>query len=254
MNHLNKLWLVFIVVISLTSICSTSGADRSFDYAVESDSLSVDGNWSIENYRHAIYGAYDDGLSVKAAKRAHTLVSVGYLPPFNLISLIYFKVLGRDSGQDGAKILAACKKPGWLVEAQISCISLKISYYVTTLPSYSNGILFDGRTFCAVAANLFVNVFNGLEIPRSAAGYLDASISPPALHVVNSFTLTSSDGVTYGYVTDVGSRPGVVYASSIAAQNFAKKQKPYPDGSRSMQFPRLDFKNPGVKYFGPRAP
>ncbi|MES2962435.1 MAG: hypothetical protein V4760_01000, partial [Bdellovibrionota bacterium] len=171
--------------------------------------------------------------------------SVIYAAPVtNLLVLSYFKIVGRDRDRVANGFTAKCKAEK-TVELKIFCLTKSIHAYVNALPKYENGVTFDARTFCAVAANLFEGSFNGLKIPRARAGYLPASISLPTLHVVNTVSLTAIDGRVFGYAVDAGLLPEIFFPTSAHA---LEHHDPNQDGEIDLiVFPDVDFTRPPTR-------
>ncbi|MBL7542622.1 MAG: hypothetical protein JNL11_02345 [Bdellovibrionaceae bacterium] len=181
-------------------------------------SLRVSDPWSFEVLYKEITKVYGlQNVSQKQLTRNQGLFEFLYVPPFNLLSLAYFKLVGRDSDEISNKAVKLCSGQNG-IEGKISCLSYTISDYVDGLPRHRNGVTFDYRTFCAIAANLFFKAFNSLEIRGARAGFIEGSwMFPRSLHVVSSVFISSSEGLVYSYVMDVGNLPGVLFPLSVPA-------------------------------------
>ncbi|MBN8539618.1 MAG: hypothetical protein J0L82_04455 [Deltaproteobacteria bacterium] len=181
-------------------------------------SLKIAETWSFQALSREwerVHGYH--GISDREVERNDGILTVLYVPPFNLLSLAYLKIAGRDSDEVAHRILSACRDAPAMAD-KISCISYEVSKYSMNIPATRTGITFDFRTFCAVAANLFVKIFNGLNIRGARADFLESSWKlPRSLHVVNSIFLTTPSGIVYSYAIDVGSLPGILFPLSESA-------------------------------------
>lgn len=217
--------------------------------------LRVADPWSFQAINHEVERVYgSQGFSKREVTRNDGLLTALYIPPFNLLSYAYFKIIGRDSDEVSSKILTLCRSKT-TIENKISCISAEVSRYAQSLPKFANGIAFDFRTFCAVAANLFAKIFNRLEIRGARADFIDGSwMLPRSLHVVNAIFLTAPSGAVYSYAMDVGNLPGILFPLSDAAIRWHSQNI---DKSRTIisEFPATSFggkvessmSNPGVR-------
>jgi hypothetical protein len=227
--NIRTLILVFLLTLSY------SGQSRGMGF-----NLEVSNPWSFNNYYQETTKRYGPlGMSPKELTRNEGLLNSLYVPPFNLLSLMYFKTVGRDSDNVAQQILESCK--GKLkTELIISCISNGVSIYVKNQPRRTNGITYDGRTFCAIAANLFAKIFNALNIRGARADFLDASWKlPRSLHVVNTLFLTSPTGEVFGYVIDVGNLPFILFPISDPAVRFHTRGG--NEITTISTFPEIDF-------------
>lgn len=191
--------------------------------------------WSFEAvYQEVIKQYGDQGVSSRQLARNQGLLEFLYLPPFNILSLAYFKAIGRDSDSIAIEATKLCRTEKNM-ERKISCLTHRISAYVESIPKHSNGITLDYRTYCAIAANLFFKSFNSLNIRGARAGFVESSwMLPKALHVVSSVFITNSEGVVFSYVIDVGSMPDILFPLSESAIRWHKNavndsQNKFPD-------------------------
>lgn len=203
--------------------------------------LRVADSWSFEAINHEVERVYGpQGFSEGEVTRNDGLLTALYVPPFNLLSYAYFKIIGRDSDEVSSKILTLCRSK-ISMENKISCISTEVSRYAQSLPKFANGIAFDFRTFCAIAANLFVKIFNLLEIRGARADFIDGSwMLPRSLHVVNAIFLTAPSGTVYSYAMDVGNLPGILFPLSDASIKWHSQNI---DRSKTVisNFPAISF-------------
>jgi hypothetical protein len=210
------------------------------------DELRVTDPWSVQAFSHEAF--FDERASDQALRVTHAVTTMLYIPPLNILSLTYFKVLGRIDSGVPETILRECGTERSL-DAKIVCLSRKTADYAQSIPQYDSGFTRDGRTFCAVAANLFARLYNSLNIPRSRADFLDASLLPPALHVANVIFLTSPSGVVFSYVIDAGNLPGVLFPLSQLAINFHTRGSGVETVVTTL--PNIDFMHPGDEQFHP---
>lgn len=208
---MNNKFLFILVLAFFSQIRVVFASDKTTMYP----SLQISNPWSFEAMYAEIVKKYgEQDISKKQTIKNQGLFEFLYIPPFNLLSLVYFKAAGRDSDGISAKAVSVCSYQR-TIEGKISCLSLYISSYVKDLPQYQNGVTLDYRTFCALAANLFFKAFNSLNVKGSRAGFVEASWRfPHGLHVVNSVFITSTSGVVFSYVMDVGSLPGILFPLS----------------------------------------
>ncbi len=229
----------------MTTLAGEAYADA-FTEAEESQrpyypKLKIAEPWSfqaISREAERVHGYH--GISENEVERNDGLLTIFYVPPFNLLSLAYLKVAGRDSDDVARKILDQCQQYPVMAD-KISCISYEVSKYSMAIPANKKGITFDFRTFCAVAANLFVSIFNGLNIEGARADFLESSWKlPSSLHVVNSIFLTTPSGIVYGYAMDVGSLPGILFPLSESAVHW-HTQSAAPPTARRDDSPEANF-------------
>ncbi|MEK7355681.1 MAG: hypothetical protein AAB250_04490, partial [Bdellovibrionota bacterium] len=175
----------------------------------------------------------------------HSISSFLYAAPVsNAAILAYFKAAGRDRDRVVASLIKTCGADAPTMERRIYCLTTRIHDYVVVLPSM-NGITYDARTKCTIAANLFVLAFNGMKIPRAIAGYRAASVKLPALHVVNQIVLTATDGRQFGYIVDVGIAPDIFFPTSM---HSLAHHDPNDDGEIDVtDFPALNFQRPPTR-------
>lgn len=204
----------FLILILLSTFIF-SNLSHASEPSVKYPALYVSAPWSFEAvYQEVIKQYGDQGVTSKQLTRNQGLLEFLYVPPFNILSLMYFKTIGRDSDLIASEITKKCRSE-ITIESKISCLTQKISFYAKSLPRHSNGVTLDYRTFCAIAANLFFKSFNSLNIRGARAGFMESSwMLPRALHVVSSVFITNSEGVVYSYVIDVGSLPDILFPLS----------------------------------------
>lgn len=214
--------------------------------------LKVSDPWSFRAFYHELRLVKASGeLPLEKVERNDGLFGALYVPPLNILSWIYFKTIGRDSDDVAKAVLSKCPSAAGL-DKQIFCMSNNVAAYVEKLPSEKSGVMFDWRTYCAVAANVFANSFNRLKIPRSHADFVDGSWRfPSALHVVNVVYLTTPDGRVFSYVVDNGNLPGVLFPLSEAAIRFHTGD-PRGVKTKDPRFPKIDFYHPGSMTFRPK--
>lgn len=229
--------LILLIVVSFYSFARAEEPD-----SVRYPALRVSAPWSFEIIYEEVAKVYGlQGISERQLTRNQGLFEFLYVPPFNLLSLAYFKLMGRDSEQVADKLVSMCSGEN-RIEAKISCLSTGISEYVDTLPRYRNGVTFDYRTFCAIAANLFFKTFNSLGIKGARAGFVEGSwMFPRSFHVVSSIFITSSEGLVYSYAMDVGNLPGILFPLSVPAIRW------HTDGGKKSKTLKTEF--PGIKFF-----
>ncbi len=219
----------------LLMILSFSQPSHATDQGAKYPTLYVSDPWSFEAVYQEIIKQYgDQGFSSRQLTRNQGLLEFLYLPPFNILSLAYFKAIGRDSDSIAIEATKLCRTEKNM-ERKISCLTHRISAYAESIPKHSNGITLDYRTFCAIAANLFFKSFNSLNIRGARAGFVESSwMLPKALHVVSSVFITNSEGVVFSYVIDVGSMPDILFPLSESAIRWHKNavndsQNKFPD-------------------------
>ena len=146
----------------LLMILSFSQPSHATDQGAKYPTLYVSDPWSFEAvYQESVKKYGDRGFSSRQLARNQGLLEFLYFPPFNILSLIYFKTIGRDSDSIALEATKLCKTEENM-ERKISCLTHHISAYAKSLPHHSGGITYDYRTFCAIAANLFFKSFNSL--------------------------------------------------------------------------------------------
>lgn len=226
----------FLILIFLSTFIFPNLSQAS-EPSVKYPALYVSDPWSFEAISQEVNKQYgDQGVTSKQITRNQGLLEFLYVPPFNILSLVYFKTIGRDSDSVSSEITKICRLE-ITIENKISCIAQRIASYARSLPKYSsNGITLDYRTFCAIAANLFFKSFNSLNIKGARAGFMESSwMLPRALHVVSSVFITNSEGIVYSYVIDVGNLPDILFPLSDPAIRWHKNRT---DSSKN-KFPDL---------------
>lgn len=134
---------------------------------------------------------------------------------------------------------------------KIACASQRVS-------SYFKGSKFGSfAAFCRSHATAFRKVLNKLDIPRSRAGYKNATYTrrggSTGIHVANMIMITGEDGQVYSYILDVGWFPNKLFPVPKGA---IKHHNPDSDGIVENIFPPIFPKSvKEIKYeFRPATP